>query len=131
MTGHYNYPYLPKGVYADLREGVSSRDDIVKKLNAIANRIKYWLKIHFPEYLEVYKNFFAESGLTVPETAPLPKDILKLKAEGISKLWRAKNLRAVGMKMAQAMVEAAYNSVGLDGANAHDWSFICSWKISE
>ena len=72
-------------------------------------------KIYFPEYLTVYKNFSAESGLTLLETAPLPKDVVKLGAEGINRLWRDKKLRAVGMKRAQTLVGAAQNSIGLDG----------------
>ena len=115
VDGRYSYPYLPEGIYADLREAVSSRDRIVKELNAATNRIKRWLKIYFPEYLTVYKNFSAESGLTLLETAPLPKDVVKLGAEGINRLWRDKKLRAVGMKRAQTLVGAAQNSIGLDG----------------
>lgn len=117
VDGRYSYPYLPKGIYADLREAVSSRERIVKELNAITNRIKRWLKIYFPEYLVVYKNFSAESGLTVLETAPLPQDIIRLGAEGVNQLWRDKKLRAVGMKRALTLVEAAHNSIGLPGGS--------------
>ena len=117
VDGRYSYPYLPEGIYADLREAVSSRERIVKELNAITNRIKRWLKIYFPEYLVVYKNFSAESGLTVLETAPLPQDIIRLGAEGVNQLWRDKKLRAVGMKRALTLVEAAHNSIGLPGGN--------------
>lgn len=117
VDGRYSYPYLPEGIYADLWEAVSSRERIVKELNAITNRIKRWLKIYFPEYLVVYKNFSAESGLTVLETAPLPQDIVQLGPEGVNQLWRDKKLRAVGMKRALTLVEAAHNSIGLPGGN--------------
>ena len=115
VDGRYSYPYLPEGIYADLREAVSSRERIVKELNACTNRVKRWLKIYFPEYLTVYKKFSSESGLLVLEAAPLPEDIKALGAEGINRLWRARKLRAVGMKRAQTLVEAAHNSVGLRG----------------
>lgn len=98
-----------------MREAVSSRERIVKELNAVTNRIKRWLKIYFPEYLAVYKSFASESGLTGLKTAPLPQDVVKLGAEGVNHLWREKKLRAVGMKRAQTLVEAAQNSIGLDG----------------
>ena len=117
VDGRYSYPYLPEGIYADLREAVSSRERIVKELNAITNRIKRWLKIYFPEYLVVYKNFSAESGLTVLESAPLPQDIIQLGPEGVNQLWRDKKLRAVGMKRALTLVEAAHNSIGLPGGS--------------
>lgn len=115
VDGRYSYPYLPEGIYADLREAVSSRERIVEELNAVTNRLKRWLKIYFPEYLTVYKKFSSESGLTVLETAPLPQDVVKLGADGINHLWREKKLRAVGIKRAQTLVEAAQNSIGLDG----------------
>ena len=47
--------------------------------------------------------------------APLPKDVVMLGAEGVNRLWREKKLRAVGMKRAQTLVEAAHNSIGLVG----------------
>lgn len=115
VDGRYSYPYLPEGIYADLREAVSSRDRVVKELNACTNRIKRWLNIYFPEYLGVYKKFSAESGLTVLEAAPLPQDILSLGAEGVNHLWREKKLRAVGMKRAETLVNAAQSSIGLNG----------------
>lgn len=115
VDGRYSYPYLPKGIYADLREAVSSRDRIVKELNACTNRIKRWLQMYFPEYLKAYKTFSAESGLLVLEAAPLPRDVISLGAEGINNLWRARKLRAVGMKRAQTLVDAAHDSVGLPG----------------
>lgn len=115
VDGRYSYPYLPEGIYADLREAVSSRERIVEELNAVTNRLKRWLKIYFPEYLTVYKKFSSESGLTVLETVPLPQDVVKLGADGINHLWREKKLRAVGIKRAQTLVEAAQNSIGLDG----------------
>lgn len=115
VDGRYSYPYLPEGIYADLREAVPSRERIVEELNAVTNRLKRWLKIYFPEYLTVYKKFSSESGLTVLETAPLPQDVVKLGADGINHLWREKKPRAVGIKRAQTLVEAAQNSIGLDG----------------
>lgn len=117
VDGRYSYPYLPVGIYADIREAVYSRERIVKELNACTNRIKRWLNIYFPEYLDVFKTFSAESGLTVLETAPLPQDVKQLGAEGINRLWREKKLRAVGMKRAVTLVEAAHNSIGLSGGD--------------
>ena len=65
VEGRYSIPYVPEGIYAELREVVSSRDRILKEHNAAANRIQRWLKIYFPEYLDVYKRFDAESGFLV------------------------------------------------------------------
>lgn len=112
--GRYVIPYLPDGIYAELRSAVATRDRIVKEQNALTNRIKRMLKIYFPEYLKVYKKFSAESGMLLLETAPFPADILRLGAEGVNQIWRAHKLRAVGMKRAMTLVKAAQSSVGLD-----------------
>lgn len=115
--GRYSFPYIPEGIYAELREAISVRDQIVKALNATSNRIQRWLKIYFPEYLEVYKVFNSVSGLAVLKKAPLPKDVIELGVDGIVNLWREKKLRAVGKKRALTLVAAAKRSIGLTGGN--------------
>ncbi|MBR0050745.1 MAG: IS110 family transposase [Firmicutes bacterium] len=115
VEGRYSEPYLPEGIYADLREAVSSRERILKELNAASNRIQRWLKIYFPEYLKVYKKFDAESGLMVLEKAPLPEDVISLGAEGVNRIWRTNRMRAVGMKRAMTLAEAAHDSAGVAG----------------
>ena len=115
--GRYSFPYIPEGIYAELREAMSVRDQIVKALNAAANRIQRWLTIYFPEYLKVYKVFDSVSGLTVLRQAPLPEDVVKLGADGIVGLWHEKKIRAVGKKRAQTLIEAAQSSIGMPGGN--------------
>lgn len=115
--GRYSFPYIPEGIYAELREAMSVRDQIVKALNMAANRIQRWLTIYFPEYLKVYKVFDSVSGLAVLQQAPLPEDVVKLGAEGIVELWRNKKIRAVGKKRAQTLIKAAQSSIGMPGGN--------------
>lgn len=96
---------------------VYNRDRILKQHNISANRIQRWLAIHFPEYLGLYTRFDAASGLAVLEKAPLPKDIIALGVNGIRKIWHDKRMRGRGVTedRAKPLVEAAHNSVGLDG----------------
>lgn len=117
IDGRFIEPYVPDGIYSDLREVVSSRDRILKELNCCSNRIQRWLSIYFPEYKKVYKKFDSESGMRVLQEAPLPCDIIALGCEKIVQIWRRYKLRAVGMKRAQTLVEAAHNSVGKHGGN--------------
>jgi transposase len=106
---------MPEGIYAEVRSAVTTRDQIIKELNTASNRIQRWLKIHFPEYLGVYKAFDSVSGLLVLEAAPLPEDVIKLGVEGVNRLWREKKLRGVGKKRAETLVTAAHDSIGLPG----------------
>lgn len=117
VDGRYSIPYMPEGIYAEIRDLVYSRDRIVKQHNISANRIQRWLAVHFPEYLGIYTRFDAASGLAVLEKAPLPKDIVALGIEGIRKIWREKKMRGRGVTedRAKILVEAAHNSIGLDG----------------
>ncbi len=115
VEGRYLYPYIPEGVYAELRAAMNSRERILKELSATEDRIQRWLKIHFPEYLSVYKQFHTVSGLMVLEQAPLPEDITALGVDGINRIWREAKLRSVGLRRAKTLVEAAHNSIGRPG----------------
>lgn len=86
IDGRYSFPYVPEGIYAEIREVVSSRDRIMKELNAASNRIQRWLKICFPEYLTVYKRFDTTTGMMILEKAPLPSTVIALVANNIVKI---------------------------------------------
>lgn len=112
IDGRYSEPYIPEGVYAELRTLVSNRIRLVKEIGIIKNRIARWLKIYFPEHTEVYGSFDAVSSMMVMKIAQIPEDIVSLGADAINKLWRSQKLRAVGIKRANRLVEAAKGSIG-------------------
>ena len=113
--GRFCDPYVPEGIYAEIREAQNCRDQIMKQHVRLSNQIQGWLQEYFPEYLECYKKFDSESGMLLLRHAALPKDIAALGAEGINQIWRDAKLRAVGIKRAQTLVEAARTSVGIEG----------------
>lgn len=110
--GRYMIPYLPDGVYADLRTASNIRFQLQSELTRIKNRISRWFNIYFPEYKRVYGNPESISGMLILKQAPLPEDILTLGVEGVNSIWRDAKLRAVGIKRAKTLVEAARHSVG-------------------
>jgi transposase len=112
IEGRYNEPYIPEGIYAELRVATGCRMRIQKEMNSIKNRIQRWLKIYFPEHETVFRKFDAISSMLVLQEAPLPKDIEKLGVEGINRIWRDNKLRAVGMKRAKNLYEAAQKTIG-------------------
>ena len=117
--GRYSTAYIPEGNYAEIREAQVCRDQIMKQHVRLSNQIQAWLQQYFPEYLEVYNKFDAESGFLVLEKAPLPADIIKLGAEGIKQIWKDAKLRGrLGISRAQTLIEAAQESVGLEGGEA-------------
>ena len=84
----------------------------------LSNQIQGWLQKYFPEYFECYEKWDSTSGLMVLRHAPLPQDIIRIGAGGINEIWRNAKVRAAGMARATTLMEAAQNSVGLEGGEA-------------
>ena len=119
IDGRYNEPYIPEGIYAELRVTMNCRWRIIRELTASQNQIQRWLKIYFPEHRSVFGSFDCISSLKILRTAPLPADVTVLGADGINAIWRKAKLRAVGLKRAARLVEAATESIGCrDGSTA-------------
>ena len=110
--GRFSYPYIPTGIYAEIRNLSNLRFQVQEEITRIKNRIARWFSIYFPEYKNVYGSLEATSGMMILKAAPLPVDIKKLGVEGINKIWREAKLRAAGLKRAKTLVSAAEHSVG-------------------
>ncbi len=110
--GRYSYPYLPDGIYAELRAVSNLRFQVQSELTRTENRIARWFSIYFPEYRDVYGKVDAKSGMMILKEAPLPADIETLGVEGVNKIWRDAKLKAVGIKRAKTLVSAAEHSIG-------------------
>ena len=63
--GRFSYPYIPTGVYAEIRALSNLRFQVQEELSRIKNRMARWYSIHFPEYKDVYKNLDAISGMMI------------------------------------------------------------------
>lgn len=111
--GRYTEPYIPEGIYAELRTASNLRFRVEAELTGVKNRMARWFSIYFPEYRKVYRKTDAISGLMVLRVAPLPEDIMALGMDGVNRIWRKAKLRAIGMKRAASLVEAAKQSIGL------------------
>lgn len=116
--GRYMEPYIPEGIYAELRAAFNRRCDLSEALTRSSNRMTRWFDVYFPEYRTVFKGSDALSGYMVLKRAPLPADILELGVKGICQIWREAKLRGAGEKRAQKLVDAATQSIGLRGGAA-------------
>ena len=110
--GRYFRPYIPTGVYAEIRALSGLQVLAQSEITRLKNRIARWFSIYFPNYKDVYGNIGAVSGLMVLKTAPLPEDIVKLGVDGVNRIWRDAKLRGVGLKRAKTLVTAAEHSIG-------------------
>jgi transposase len=113
IDGRYMEPYMPEDIYAEIRNVNNNRLRVTKEMNIISNRIRRWLAIYFPEYNTVFGNWSCISSLEVLKMCPLPEEIVKVGAEKINAVWREKKIRAIGIKRAKRLVEAAEGSVGI------------------
>ncbi len=110
--GRYFRPYIPDGVYAEIRALSGLQVLAQSEITRLKNRIARWFSIYFPNYKDVYGNVGAVSGLMVLKAAPLPEDIVKLGVDGVNRIWRDAKLRGVGLKRAKTLVTAAEHSIG-------------------
>ncbi|MGI6091830.1 MAG: IS110 family transposase [Veillonellaceae bacterium] len=117
--GRYMEPYIPEGVYAELRTAMNTRWQIVKNLTSIKNQINRWLSIYFPEFLRVFADWEGVAALIALRDFPTPAQVVKKGAEGIVERWKEDKIRAVGKKRADRLAEAAQSSTGMrDGQQA-------------
>ena len=114
--GRFSYPYIPSGIYAEIRNLSNLRFQTQEQITRIKNRIARWFSIYFPEYKDVYGKLDALSGMMILKEAPLPGDIVKLGVDGVNKVWRNAKLRAVGLKRARTLVNKAEHSIGSQAA---------------
>ncbi|NMA68186.1 MAG: IS110 family transposase [Desulfitobacterium sp.] len=110
--GRYQIPYIPKGIYAELREANNLREEWLKKNNSVKNRIQRWLAIYFPEFGDVFASWEGKTALITLEVLTLPENVCKFSAEDIVLIWREEVKRGVGIKRALKLLEASTHSVG-------------------
>ena len=118
IEGRYTEPYIPEGIYAELRVAMNCRWRVLKELTAAENQIQRWLKIYFPEHRSVFGSFDCISSLAIMRAAPLPSDVLSLGTDGINAIWRKMKIRTVGLKRAMRLYEAADESIGCTDGSA-------------
>lgn len=111
--GRYIEPYIPEGIYSELRTAMEIRFHIVKQLNTVRNRIKRWLSIYFPEFKQVFGDWEGQAAMIVLQEFPTPIKILEKGVDGIIERWKQDKIRAVGRKRALGLLEAASKSVGV------------------
>ena len=110
--GRYSLPYMPEGIYADIRELSNQRLRNNEELIRVKNRLARWFNIYFPEFQDVYRDVDSKSGMAVLKVYLLPADIAKAGAEKINQIWRDLKMRGVGLKRACELVSAAQKSIG-------------------
>ena len=111
--GNYGMPYLPEGVYADLRRLSMFRDQLSEDRIRNMNRLHREMKIYFPEYKNAFGKVDGAFCMEILKVAPFPADIIRLGAEGIREIWHVAKLRGRGYNRVLEIVRYSESSVGL------------------
>lgn len=112
--GNFGMPYLPEGLYAELRRLSMFRDQLNEDRIRNINRLHREMKIHFPEYREALGKIDGAFTLELLQKAAFPRDIASLGAEGIRQIWHDAKFRGRGYGRAEEIVEYAKASVGIN-----------------
>lgn len=111
--GRFLMPYMPEGVYREIRNLMELRRQNVVQLINIQNRVKRWLAIYFPEFSTVFKKWTGKAALLTLRHFPTPQAVIETEEEKIVATWKEEVKRAVGHKHAQKLIKAAEESIGL------------------
>ena len=111
--GRYQIPYIPKGKFAELRKANNLREEWLKKMWIVKNKVQRWLDTYFPEFLNVFSKWEGKAAIMTLEKIGLPGKIAEHSPEEIVTIWREQVKRSVGIKRAQKLIEIATSSVGV------------------
>ena len=110
--GNFGVPYLPEGVYADLRRLSMFRDQLTEDRIRVLNRLHRELTLHFTGYKKAFGDIDGAFTLALLEEAPFPDDLVALGEDGIRDVWRGRKLRGGGYRNASRILRRAEESVG-------------------
>ena len=126
MNGNYGMPYLPEGVYADLRSLSLLRSQQTGNRTRCTNRLHRLMTIHFPEYKDAFGKIDGSFALEILKVAPFPEDIIKLGEDGIRETWHNAKLRGRGYSRASELLRYAKASAGRkEGSESDRYAVKC------
>lgn len=113
IEGRYSLPYIPEGVYSDLRIAMDMRESLNKSHSQIRNKVSHWLDKYFPEFNSVFADWEGMAALVVLRKFPTPEKVLLAGEQEILRCWKMSPRRIGDAKRAARLVEAAKTSIGI------------------
>ncbi len=110
--GNFGMPYLPEGLYADLRRLSMFRDQLNEDRIRHINRLHREMKIYFPEYKDAFGKVDGAFCMEVLKEAPFPDDIIRLGEEGLRDIWHTAKLRGRDYSRAKEIIACTYLGIG-------------------
>ena len=113
IDGRYSEPYIPEGIYSDLRIAMNMKEGLTRNLNIIRNKVDHWLDKYFPEFNNVFADWEGKTALISLTEFPTPDKVLSVDVQQIVKTWKKEVKRGIGFNRAVKLVESANISVGI------------------
>lgn len=107
-------PYLPEGVWAELRNLSNTRAELVRKQNAVKCRLVATIDEYFPEYTRVFKKVLSRTSEEILKKCPFPEDIKSLGKEELLKHIKETVKRGYSRKQVEEIFELAKESIGTE-----------------
>jgi len=105
-------PYLPEGIWAELRNLSNTRAELVGKQNAVKNRLIATMDEYFPEYTKVFKNVLSRTSEEILKECPFPEDIKSIGKEELLKHIKKTVKRGYSKNQVETIYELANESIG-------------------
>lgn len=105
-------PYLPEGIWADLRNLSNTRAELVRKQNAVKCRLVAIIDEYFPEYTKVFKNVLSRTSEEILKECPFPEDIKSIEKEELLKHIKKTVKRGYSKKQVETIYKIANESIG-------------------
>ncbi|MBC8059550.1 MAG: IS110 family transposase [Clostridiaceae bacterium] len=113
IDGRYLEPYIPEGIYSDLRISMDMRESLINNIVKVKNKISQWLDKYFPEFNRVFTEWDGMAALICLNEFPTPEKIIATGVPQIVAAWRKKIRASVGVKRATKLMNAAKSSIGV------------------
>ena len=107
-------PYLPEGIWAELRNVSNTRAELVRKQNAVKCRLVAIIDEYFPEYTKVFKNVLSRTSEEILKECPFPEDIKSIGKEELLKHIKKTVKRGYSKKQLETIYELANESIGTE-----------------
>lgn len=105
-------PYLPEGIWAELRNLSNTRAELVRKQNAVKCRLVATIDEYFPEYTKVFKNVLSRTSEEILKECPFPEDIKSIGKEELLQHIKETVKRGYSKKQVETIYELAKESIG-------------------
>ncbi|MGE5842548.1 MAG: IS110 family transposase [Deltaproteobacteria bacterium] len=112
--GHALSVVIPEGAAAELRRLTLARERSIGRRTALYNQLQDLVFIVFPEFLQVMKDVKTQTAQYLLRHYPTPQDMVACGSEALIRILRQVSRGKLGKARAQALYDAAVQSVGLE-----------------